>query len=100
MHDSRVIIAIVHVGTVNTYVAAEGMKLSVLPILVEKLVWVPVILFCKISFRVTCALLGAGSLWPAAPHPPHLVHKRALNENGRRIHRTSSRKEKLTIEME
>jgi hypothetical protein len=30
----------------------EGMKLSVLPKLVEKLVWVPVISFCKISFPV------------------------------------------------
>jgi hypothetical protein len=40
------------------YVAAvealrkEGMKLSLPPKLVEKLVWVPVILFCKISFPV------------------------------------------------
>jgi len=31
----------------------EGMKLSLPPKLVEKLVWVPVILFCKISFPVT-----------------------------------------------
>jgi hypothetical protein len=31
----------------------SGMKLSLLPILVAKLVWVPVILFCKISFPVT-----------------------------------------------
>jgi hypothetical protein len=30
----------------------EGMKLSLLPKLVEKLVWVPVISFCKISFPV------------------------------------------------
>jgi len=29
------------------------MKLSLPPKLVEKLVWVPVILFCKISFPVT-----------------------------------------------
>jgi hypothetical protein len=28
----------------------EGMKLSLPPKLVEKLVWVPVISFCKISF--------------------------------------------------
>jgi hypothetical protein len=28
----------------------EGMKLSLLPKLVEKLVWVPIISFCKISF--------------------------------------------------
>jgi hypothetical protein len=31
----------------------EGIKLSLPPKLVEKLVWVPVILFCKISFPVT-----------------------------------------------
>jgi len=31
----------------------EGMKLSIPPELVEKLVWVPVISFCKISFPVT-----------------------------------------------
>jgi hypothetical protein len=30
----------------------EGMKLSLPPKLVEKLVWVPVISFCKISFPV------------------------------------------------
>ncbi len=32
------------------------MKLSSPPKLVEKLVWVPVILFCKISFPVTCLM--------------------------------------------
>jgi hypothetical protein len=31
----------------------EGMKLSLPPKLVGKLVWVPVISFCKISFPVT-----------------------------------------------
>jgi hypothetical protein len=31
----------------------EGTKLSLPPNLVENLVWVPVILFCKISFTVT-----------------------------------------------
>ncbi len=31
----------------------EGMKPSLPPKLVEKLVWVPIILFCKISFPVT-----------------------------------------------
>jgi hypothetical protein len=31
----------------------EGMKFSLSPKLVEKLVWVPIILFCKISFPVT-----------------------------------------------
>jgi hypothetical protein len=30
----------------------EGMKLSLPPKLVEKLVWVPVISFCQISFPV------------------------------------------------
>jgi hypothetical protein len=30
----------------------KGMKLNLPPKLVEKLVWVPVILFCKISFAV------------------------------------------------
>jgi hypothetical protein len=41
---------------VQIYVAAvealmkEGMKLNLPPKLVEKLVWVPVISFCKISF--------------------------------------------------
>jgi hypothetical protein len=42
---------------VKIYVAAgkrkEGMKLSLPPKLVEKLVWVQVILFCKILFLVT-----------------------------------------------
>jgi hypothetical protein len=44
---------------VKIYVAAveelmkEGMKLSLPPKLVEKLVWVLVILFCKISFPIT-----------------------------------------------
>jgi hypothetical protein len=44
---------------VKIYVAAvkakrkEGMKLNLPPKLVEKLVWVPVISFCKISFPVT-----------------------------------------------
>jgi len=60
---SRVIIVVVHVGAVKIYVAAveaarrswkrkEGMKLSFPPKLVGKLVWVPVISFCKISFAV------------------------------------------------
>ncbi len=55
-HGSRVIIVVLQVGAVKIYVAAvealtkEGMKLSLPPKLVEKLVWVPVILFCKISF--------------------------------------------------
>ncbi len=54
-------VAVVQVGAVKIYVAAvealrkkrkEEMKLSLLPNLVEKLVWVLVISFCKISFRV------------------------------------------------
>jgi hypothetical protein len=49
---------VVQVGAVKIYVAAvkalrkEGMKLSSPPKLVEKLVWVPVISFCRISFPV------------------------------------------------
>ncbi len=58
---SRVIIVVVQVGAVKIYVAAvegaqgkrkEGMKLSLPPKLVEKLVWVLVISFCKVSFPV------------------------------------------------
>jgi hypothetical protein len=57
---SRVIIVVVQVRTVKIYVAAvEALKKkerqdeAKLPKLVEKLVWDPVILFCKISFSVT-----------------------------------------------
>jgi len=52
---SRVIINIVQVGAVKKYVAGvkalrkEGMKP---PKLVEKLVWVPVISFCKVQFPI------------------------------------------------
>jgi hypothetical protein len=46
-----------HRSSENIYVAAverkEGMKLSLQPKLVENLVPVPVISFCKISFPVT-----------------------------------------------
>jgi hypothetical protein len=53
---SRVIIVVVKVGAVKIYVAAmhalrekrTQMKLSLPPKYVEKLVWVPVISFCKI----------------------------------------------------
>ncbi len=54
---SRVIIIVVQVGAVKIHVAASAgaqekrnrrMKLSLPPKLVEKLVWVPVISFCKI----------------------------------------------------
>jgi hypothetical protein len=34
----------------------EGMKLSSAPQLVEKEVWVPVILFCTSSFPITCLM--------------------------------------------
>ncbi len=52
----RVIIVVVQVGAVKTYVGAvealmkrkDRMKLSLPPKLVEKLVWVPVISFCKV----------------------------------------------------
>jgi len=57
----RAITVLVQLGAVKTYVAPvealwkreRAMKLSLPPKLVEKLVWVPVILFCKISFPVT-----------------------------------------------
>jgi hypothetical protein len=43
---SRVIIVVVvQVRAVKTYERKEGMKLNLLPKLVEKLVWVPVISF-------------------------------------------------------
>jgi hypothetical protein len=53
---SRVIISVVQVGAVKLYVVAvealkkkkDRIKLSLLPKLLEKLVWVPVISFCKI----------------------------------------------------
>jgi hypothetical protein len=53
---SRITIVIVHVTAVKIYVAAvqalrrkkNGTKLSLPPKLVEKLVWVPVISFCKL----------------------------------------------------
>jgi len=54
---SRLIIVVVQVWALKIYVAAEegkeGMKLSLPPKLMEKLVWVPVISFCKFSFQVT-----------------------------------------------
>jgi hypothetical protein len=57
MHGSKIIIMAVQVGAVKIYVAAmealrekrkDRMKLNLPPKLVGKLVWVPVILFCKI----------------------------------------------------
>jgi hypothetical protein len=45
----------------------EGMKLSIPPELVEKLVWVPVILFYKISFPVTCLMPLLCRNWPFSP---------------------------------
>jgi hypothetical protein len=54
---SRIFIVVAEVGAVKIYVAAavdvlkkEEIKLSLPPKLVEKLVWVPVICFCRISF--------------------------------------------------
>jgi hypothetical protein len=44
---SRVVIVVVQVEAVKIYVAPV-MKLSLPPKLVEQLVWVPVIFFCKI----------------------------------------------------
>ncbi len=54
--DSRLTIVVVQEGALKIYLTAVGafkrrkdrMKLSLPPKLVEKLVWVPVILFCKI----------------------------------------------------
>jgi len=66
---SRVLIIVVHVGAekyIYIYVAAvealrekrkDRMKLSLPPKLMEKLVWVPVILFCKI-FTPTWRKIG------------------------------------------
>jgi len=60
-HGSRVIIEVVQVGTVKIHVAAvevlrekgKRMILSLPPKLVEKLFWVLVKSFCKVSFLVT-----------------------------------------------
>jgi len=49
---SRVIIEVAYVAAVKALMK-EGMKLNLPPKLVEKLVWVPVISFCKISFPIT-----------------------------------------------
>jgi hypothetical protein len=44
----------IYVEAVEALVKNEaGVKLSSSPKLVEKLIWIPVILFCKISFPVT-----------------------------------------------
>jgi len=55
---SRLIIVVVQVWALKIYVAAEegkeGMKLSLPPKLMEKLVWVPVISFCKFD-ALLCA---------------------------------------------
>jgi hypothetical protein len=48
---SRVIIVVVQVTAVKV-LKEKGMKLSIPPKLVVKLVWGPAILFCKISFPV------------------------------------------------
>jgi hypothetical protein len=49
---SRVIIVVAYVAAVKALMK-EGMKLNLPPKLVEKLVWVQVISFCKISFPIT-----------------------------------------------
>jgi len=57
---SRIIIVVVHVGAVKIYVVAveelrkkeRGHETQFATKLVEKLVWVQVISFCKISFLV------------------------------------------------
>jgi len=56
----RVIIVVVQVGAVKIYVTTvkalrkkeRGDETQFTPKLVEKLVWVPIISFCKISFPV------------------------------------------------
>ncbi len=63
MQDSRLIIVVVQIRAVKIYVTAmqwrrsgkrkDKMKLSLPPKLMEKLVWVPVIGFVKVSFPVT-----------------------------------------------
>jgi hypothetical protein len=50
------------------------MKLSLPPKLVEKLVWVPVILFCKISFPVTHLM----------PYSRKLKKKKLLPRSGKK----------------
>jgi hypothetical protein len=65
----------VQVGAVKIYVeAAEalvkkeaGMKLSSSPKLLEKLIWVPVILFCKISFPVMHLIPYYAKTGPSRP---------------------------------
>jgi len=47
---SRVIIVVVQVEAVKAGKGQHRMKLSLPPKLVKKLVWVPVISFCKFSF--------------------------------------------------
>ncbi len=70
---SRVIIVVGKVGAVKIYVAAvealrkEGTKLILPPKLVEKLVWVPVISFCKISFPVRHLMPYYARSWPFSP---------------------------------
>jgi hypothetical protein len=44
-----------------------GMKLSSSPKLVEKLIWVPVISFCKISFPVTHLIPYYAKTGPSRP---------------------------------
>jgi hypothetical protein len=45
----------------------EGMKLSIPPKLVGKLVWVPVIMFCKISFPVKHLMPHYAETGPFSP---------------------------------
>jgi hypothetical protein len=58
---------------VKIYVAAvealrkKGKKLSLPPKLVEKLVWVPVISYCEISFPVRHLMAYYTGNWPFSP---------------------------------
>jgi hypothetical protein len=70
---SRVVIVGGQVGAVKIYVPAvetlrkEGTKLRLPPKLVEKLVWVPVFSFCKISFPVRHLMPYYARNWPFSP---------------------------------
>jgi hypothetical protein len=71
MHKVRLIIVVVQVGIVKTYVTVvevvkgkeRGMELN-LPPKVEKLVWVSVTSFCKISFLVMHLMPLLCQNWP------------------------------------
>jgi hypothetical protein len=58
----------IYVETVEALMKKEArMKLSSSPKLLEKLIWVPVILFCKISFPVTHLIPYYAKTGPSRP---------------------------------